>query len=243
MVHLTVDGGMARVLMTDVASGNALGEPMVHALTRTFDTIDHNRDIRVVVLAGEGETFSSGAPRALLQRLTRGEVRPSDIQLPRLLLDCAVPVIAALSGHATGGGFALGLAADVLLLASDARYGFTFMNLGFTPGMGTTRLCEHALSPAVAHELLYTGELRRGRDLAGRGVNYVLPRADVLPRAMDIAARIAAKPRVAVETLKRTLSLPRRQAFEAALTMESLMHQITFGARDAAAHIEDEYVE
>jgi len=176
-------------------------------------------------------------------RLTRGEVRPSDILLPRLLLGCAVPVVAAMSGHATGGGFALGLAADIVLLAEECRYGFTFMNLGFTPGMGTTRLCEHVLSPAVAHELLYTGELRRGREFSRSGINHVLPRAEVVPKALDIAARIASKPRLAIEALKRTLSLTRRQAFEASITSESFMHQITLGAAGTARRIQDDYVE
>ena len=241
MVRLTASHGIASVTLADPGSSNALGEPMVHALQDAFDRIDRDPDVRVVVLTGEGSTFSCGAPRALLLRLAAGEVRPTDILLPRLLLDCAVPVIAAMAGHATGGGFALGLAADIVLIGDDSRYGFTFMNLGFTPGMGTTRLCEHVLSAAVAHELLYTGELRRGRAFAGSGINHVLPRHAVEAAAMDIAARIADKPRHAVTALKRTLSLPRRRAFEVSITHESFMHEITLG--DAMRRIQDEYVE
>ncbi|MBY0496954.1 MAG: enoyl-CoA hydratase/isomerase family protein [Cyanobacteria bacterium] len=241
MVRLTTSDGTARLVLADPASANALGETMVHALTAAFDAIDRDPEVRVVVMSGEGETFSSGAPRELLLRLAAGELRPADIVLPRLLLDCSVPVVAAMAGHATGGGFALGLAADIVLIAEDSRYGFTFMNLGFTPGMGTTMLCEHVLSAAVAHELLYTGELRRGRRFAGSGINHVLPRRQVEIAAMDLAARIAEKPRQAVTALKRTLSLPRRRAFETSVTQESLMHQITLTA--ASRLIEDSYVE
>lgn len=243
MVRLTSSDGVTEVVLADPASSNALGEAMVHALGDAFQAIDRDPEVRAVVLTGEGEAFSSGAPRDLLIRLTRGDVRPTDILLPRLLLCCPVPVIAAMAGHATGGGFALGLAADIVIAGADSRYGFTFMDLGFTPGMGTTVLCEHVLSPAVAHEMLYTGELRRGRDLAHAGVNHVLPRHEVRPKALDIAARIAAKPRVAVEALKRTLSLPRRRAFELSITTESLMHQVTFAAPDLARAIQDGYVE
>ena len=57
----------------------------------------------------------------------------------------------------------------------------------------------------------------------------MLSRTEVVPRALDLAARIADKPRAALVPLKRTLSLPRRQAFEAARTQEILMHTITFG--------------
>ena len=241
MVRLTTSDGIARLALADPASSNALGEAMVHALEAAFDAIDRDRDVRVVMLTGDGDTFSSGAPRELLLRLAAGELRPADILLPKLLLDCAVPVVAAMAGHATGGGFALGLAADIVLIGEDSRYGFTFMNLGFTPGMGTTSLCEHVLSTAVAHELLYTGELRRGSRFAGSGINHVLPRHRVEAAALDVAARIAEKPREAVVALKRTLSLPRRRAFETSITHESFMHQITLGA--AARLIEDNYVE
>lgn len=241
MVKLTASDGVARLTLADPGSANALGEAMVHALEEAFDTIDRNPEVRVVVLAGEGDVFSCGAPRELLLRLAGGGLRPTDILLPRLLLDCAVPVVAAMAGAATGGGFALGLAADIVLIAEDSRYGFTFMNLGFTPGMGTTRLCEHVLSPAIAHELLYTGELRRGRQFAGSGINRVLPRQQVEPAALDVAARIAEKPRHCVTALKRALSLPRRRAFEDSLTNESFMHQLTFGS--AARRIQDNYVE
>lgn len=243
MVRVTGADGVTQVTLAAPDDGNALGEATVRALGDAFGAIAADASVRAVVLAAEGETFSTGAPRDLLLQLTRGEVHPGDILLPRLLLDCPVPVIAAMGGHATGGGFALGLAADIVLLGHESRYGFTFMNLGFTPGMGTTVLCEHALSPAVAHELLYTGELRRGADFARTGINYVLPRGQVLPKALDVAARIAAKPRLAIEALKRTLSLPRRQAFERSITNESFMHQITFGAPGAARRIQDDYVE
>lgn len=231
--------GVAALTLADPQTGNALGERMVQALSEALDAAGRDPRTKVVLLDAEGETFSSGAPRELLLKLARGQSRPADIQLPRALLGCPVPVIAALAGHAIGGGFALGLAADLVFLARESRYGLTFMNLGFTPGMGTTRLCEHVLSPALAHELLYSGELRRGATLECSGVNAVLPRAEVLPAAGDLAARIAEKPRPALETLKRTLSLPRRVAFEHTITLESLMHEITFGCAETARRLEE----
>jgi enoyl-CoA hydratase/carnithine racemase len=69
----------------------------------------------------------------------------------------------------------------------------------------------------------------------------VLPSGEVNAAAMDIAARIADKPRLSVSALKRTLSLPRRQAFESSLTQESLMHELTLGG--AVRRIQDDYVE
>ena len=241
MVRLTITDGVARVVLADPASANALGETMVDALRDAFARIDRDPGARVVVLSAEGDTFSSGAPRDLLLRLAAGELRPADIVLPKVLLDCPVPVIAAMAGHATGGGFALGLAADMVFIGGESRYGFTFMNLGFTPGMGTTRLCEHVLSTAVAHELLYSGELRRGASFASSGINHILPRERVEPAAIDLASRIAEKPRASLAILKRALSMPRRRAFEESITQESFMHQITLAG--AVDRIRDTYVE
>lgn len=228
-VTLRVEHGVAQVMMRDPAGQNMLGARFVEALVDALTRAAADPAARVVLLTGLPEIFCAGAPPALLDDLRAGRAAPADLSLPRVLLDLPLPIIAAMAGHAVGGGLCLGLCADMVLLGRESRYGANFMDLGFTPGMGATALLEHALSPAVAHELLYTGELRRGDAFVGAGgINHIAPRAEVEARAMDIALRIASKPRRCVELLKRSLSLPRRRRYEAALTLETLMHTITF---------------
>lgn len=229
-VSVRVEDGVAHVELCDPDRGNALSETLVTALQSALDRIARDGSVSVVVLGAEGDIFCEGAPRTLLARLCDADVSPSDIRLPASLLGVPVPVIAAVSGHAVGGGFALALAADIVVLADQCRYGFNFTDLGFTPGMGTTRLAEQVLGPALARELLLTGELRRGRDFAP--MLTVRPRAEVRDHAVDLARRVADKPRSAVRLLKRALAAPRRAAFEEALGVESLMHELTF--RDPA---------
>ena len=239
LLRVTAEDGVATIAMDDEAGKNALSHAMVDALGEAFAAVGRAPNVSAVVLAGLPEYFSSGASEELLVELVTSQRDAAEVLLPRLLLDCPLPCIAAMAGHAIGGGFALGMAADIVLLGRESRYCLNFLDLGFTPGMGTTRLLEHALSPALAHELLFSGEARLGRDFEGRsGVNRVLPRAEVLPRARDLAARIADKPRKAVTLLKRTLSIPRRQAFEVARTEETLMHTISFAEPEAARLLE-----
>jgi polyketide biosynthesis enoyl-CoA hydratase PksI len=229
-VAVTIDraDGVATVTMADPATANALTHEVVGALGAAFGELARDPRVRAIVLAGLPDVFSSGASRDVIDDLATGRRDSGELVLPRVLLDCPLPCLAAMAGYAIGGGFALGMAADVVVLGAESRYCLNFMDLGFTPGMGTTRLLEHALSPAIAHELLYTGEARRGRDLARTGVNHVAPAAEVLARTHDLAARIAEKPRELVVALKRTLSLPRRAAFEEARTHETLMHAMSF---------------
>ena len=227
------EDGVAIVTMVDVENQNAMSPRFVRALMAAFDEVEAWPELKGVVLAGYDEIFCSGASLEMLEQLTRGEIEPTEIVLPKRVLDIPVPVVSAMAGHAIGGGLALGLCADVVIAALQSRYGCSFMNMGFTPGMGMTKLLEHVTTPAVAHEMLLTGEPKKGRWLNDRGAfNAVLPREEVLSHALGVASRIAEKPRLALELLRRTLTLPRRQAFESTHTLESLMHRLSFAQPD-----------
>lgn len=234
VTHLEVDGdGVAVFAMRDAAGKNALSFAIVEEIEHRCAEIYRDERIKVVILAGLDEYFCTGANREVLEQVLAGKISPRDLLLPRFLLDIPVPLIAAMSGHAIGGGLALGICADITLVARESRYAANFMNYGFTPGMGTTRLLEYLLGPAAAHEMLLTGRAFPGAHFEGKtGFNYVLPRKDVLPKAMDLAARLAEKPRLSLTTLKVALSSRKRELFEAARNSEVLMHQLTFPLPD-----------
>lgn len=236
--------GIGVVAMEDREGRNAMSAPFVDALYTALHRAATWPDLRVVVLRGLPEVFCAGASLDMLRSLAKGEVAPSDILLPRAMFDIPVPVIAAMEGHAIGGGLALGLCADMVLIARESRYGASFMNMGFTPGMGVTRLLGHVMSPALANEILFTGATKKGSFFEGRsGFNAVLPRAEVLPRALEMAARIAEKPRKPLEMLKRAQTAPRRRDFEESRTLESLMHEVSFAQPDVLSRIEESYDE
>ena len=234
------EGGVGVVAMVDAEGKNAMSERFVHELLAALAAAAAWAPLKVVILQGLPDVFSSGASMEMLRALCQGGVAPTDILLAKAVLDVPVPVIAAMEGHGVGGGLALGLAADIVMIARESRYGATFMNMGFTPGMGMTRLLQHVVSPALAAELLFSGELKKGSWFEGRsGFNAIVPRAEVLPRARDLAARIADKPRKSLEILKRTLSIGRRQAFEETHTLESLMHMLSFSGPEVLRRIEE----
>lgn len=233
LLELTIADGVALIRMRDAIGLNALTSEMADALRAAAHDVAGEERARVCVFAGLPDVFCSGADRVTLERLARREIEPAELTLPRDILAIPVPTIAAMEGHAIGGGLAIGLCADLVLIARESRYGCTFMNMGFTPGMGTTRLLAHVLSPAVAHEMLYTGQAFLGRELEQRsGFTYVLPKAEVVGKAMELAARVAEKPRDALVALKQELADPRRRAYEAALEAESAMHRRSFAHPD-----------
>ena len=244
ILDLQVDAdGCAVLRMQDSAGKNAFSQSFVAALVAMLTAIGARADIKAVVLCGLPDIFSAGGDRSVLLGLAEGRIAPYDLLLTRTLLELPQPSLAAMAGPAVGGGLVFGLACDLVFLARESRYGCNFMDLGFTPGMGTTRLLQAAVGPYVAAEMMMSAQYFRGQQLAERGaqVNAIVPRAEVEARALDVAARLCEKPRAALLLLKRSLGLPRRLAFEEARTLESLMHELCFADPATQALIRQNY--
>lgn len=243
-VTLTVQpDGIAVLTLADERERNSFSDPFVRELLDGFGKAASDPRIKVCILRGLPEVFCAGAHLDLLLDLVEGHTSPSDLMLPRVVLDLPFPTIAAMEGHAVGGGLTLGLCCDMVVLARGSRYGCSFMNLGFTPGMGTTRLLQQAFGDYIANEMMLGGKMLKGAHFEGRSsINYVVRRDQVFPTALDLAQRIAEKPRFALVALKQFLSLPRRQAFEASRAGEALMHEVCFSKPETERRIRENYL-
>ena len=242
LVITRIDNGVATVRMDDPGSHNALSRSMVAELEGALTAVSRSSDARVVVIEGLPDYFCSGASREVLDAILDGGVDARDLLLPRTVLDVPKPVIAAMEGHAIGGGLALGLCADIVLVARESRYGANFMNYGFTPVMGITMLLEYAIGPMLGHELLLTGELVKGAEFQHRGgFSRVVEKREVLSRAHEIATRIAEKPPEATSVLKTVLSARKRAMFESARASEITMHKLTFREETVRHLIREEF--
>ena len=116
--------GVAVLRMQDEANKNALSEEMVHSLDAHLQEVARRDDVKVVILAGLPEYFSCGASLEVLKKLAEARIEPGDLILPRRILDIPVPTIAAMEGQAIGGGLAVGICCDIVLIARQSRYGW-----------------------------------------------------------------------------------------------------------------------
>ncbi|HLT39950.1 MAG TPA: polyketide synthase [Enhygromyxa sp.] len=241
-VSLDIVDGVAELWMHDQPGNNAFSSEFVDQLLERMAELARAREAKVCVLRGLPEVFCAGGDRQVLLDLAEGNLAPYDLELTRTLLELPIPTIAAMEGHAVGGGLVFGLACDMVVMARESRYGCNFMDLGFTPGMGTTRLLQFAVGDYLAAEMMFGCQYFKGSHFEGRAqINYVVARAQALGQARKIAARLTDKPRFAIEMLKRQLSLPRRLAFEQARTSESLMHQVCFADPSTRDRIRENY--
>jgi enoyl-CoA hydratase/carnithine racemase len=200
--------------------------------------------VRCVVITGTGSCVSAGADfKSTLQRDDQKPRMPHEKSFamyePFLsVLDIEVPVIAALNGHAVGGGFGLALCCDIRIGARVARYGANFTRLGLHPGMGISYLLPRLVGVSRAAEMLFTGRLIEGDEAERIGLlSSAVDAAEVVPRALALAGTIASAAPAAVRETKRSLySGLRRQVRDAAYA-EAFAQAESLGSADAAEGI------
>ncbi len=220
-------------------------EGFASALAVAVAELKRNEHLRVVIVEGGARYFSAGASMdSLVSSDAKAGAPTYAAELPGLILSIPVPTIAAMAGHAIGGGWIFGLWCDIALMAEESMYGANFMALGFTPGMGATMIVEEWVGALLARELLFTGRLVKGRELKYAGTplaHTIIPRADVRDRAFAIATEIAQAPRDALLLLKAALTEQRRERLERVLRAERSMHQTLFSQPTTSRQIAERY--
>lgn len=235
--------GIYQLQIDDRENGNRLSPELCAEFLTALASLRGEPSLKVLILTGGKEVFCAGASLEMLKQISTGSADVKDFLLPDKILSFPMPVIGALESHAVGGGLTLALCCDILVASESSRYGVNFTNMGFTPGMGTTSLLPVVAGHHFASEMILTGKLYKGRELRERGLfNYVVPGEEVMEVALDIARRIAEKPRYILEMLKNTLALPRLQALQEAMLREHLMHKVCFSRPDTAEYIEAAYL-
>lgn len=230
--------------MNDNENKNTFHEEFINEMILKLNSLQNNKNYKVVILKGLSDIFCAGAAKSELMKLFKGNLQVKDLVLSELLLNIPVPVIAAMEGGAIGGGLVVGLCADIIIMAEKSMYGGGFTELGFTPGMGFTRLLQGLVGEYLSNEMMYTGKLYKGRYLGEKtAVNYVLPKDQVMDKAVYLAEIIAEKPKGTLETLKYSISLKKRQLLMEARVHEDFMHKITFNQPEVKSIIESMYVD
>jgi polyketide biosynthesis enoyl-CoA hydratase PksI len=233
------ESGIGVVIMEDRASRNTFSREFVEDIRSVFAEIAGDNSLRTIVIHGYDSYFCCGGTKDELLTITEGKLQFTDSRFFDLLLECELPVIAAMQGHALGGGLAFGAFADMLVLAEEAIYSANFMRYGFTPGMGASYIIPHKFGELLGAEMLYTALGYHGGELRQRGISArVVAREKVIATAMGMARELADKPRVALVELKRHLASPLREALTKVVERELAMHRITFANPEVRGRIE-----
>lgn len=208
-VTLTIAGGIADVRMNRPEKRNALDGAMFQGLADIGEQLTTDTDVRVVVLSGEGSSFCAGLDFSSFQTMASGtpplpgdDTSPGAMKEGRIThlgqqvcwvwQEIPVPVIAAVHGHALGGGMQIALGADVRVVHPDTQMSLREVHWGLVPDMTGTFMLSSLVRADVAKELVFTARVFDGREALALGLATRLsetPHDDAISLAREIAAR------------------------------------------------------
>jgi 2-(1,2-epoxy-1,2-dihydrophenyl)acetyl-CoA isomerase len=215
-----------------------MAQDLVNALIRAAD----DTTVRAIVITGAGQAFSAGAD---LEMLREARIRHATRELEALVLAgkeiclaiATMPklVIAAVNGHAAGGGMSLACACDLRIASDQAEFGQSFAQVGLYPDFGATYFLPRLVGLSRASELFYTAEMLTAAEAQRIGiVCSVYPEDQFEEETRKLAKKVAAGPPLAYRDVKRTMIGEMRRELEDALDEEIRLQVHCFLSEDCA---------
>ena len=221
-------GHVAIITLNRPESLNALTMSMMDALTAACVKMNDDPDVRCVILTGAGRGFCSGLDlrkNAIGDPKRRNAYAMLDFNahLIARLRGFAKPTIAAVNGVAAGGGLGLALACDLRIAAEEARFTAVFANIGMPVQDAVGAFLPQVVGIPKALEMIYTARQVGGVEAKEIGLaNEVVPKAQLMERAMALAEQIAAGPPVALAMSKQVVYRSWAKSLEDQLALQNL---------------------
>jgi methylglutaconyl-CoA hydratase len=162
IVLYAVEGAVARVTLNRPEKRNALNDALIAGIKDGLKKASKDERVRVVVIAGAGKDFCSGADLSALQKIANASVAENSedarllLELFLLIRQLPIPVVAAVTGRALAGGCGLATACDLVLASASARFGYPEVKIGFVPAM-VMAILRRNVSEKRAFELITRG--------------------------------------------------------------------------------------
>jgi enoyl-CoA hydratase/carnithine racemase len=216
-VIVQINDGIADVRLNRPEKRNALDREMFRAIAAAGEQLKSARDVRAVVLSGEGKSFCAGLDLSMFREFGGagdddhpGTLQASGIthlgqQLAWVWQELPAPVIAAVHGHALGGGLQIALGADIRIVHPDTQLSVREVHWGLVPDMTGTFFLSELVRPDVAKDLTFTARILDGREAAALGLVTRLS-DDPRTEALALAAEIAGRSPDAVHSAKRLIN-------------------------------------
>lgn len=226
--------GVLRLRLNRPEVRNALNLEMRTFLAKRLTQADRDEQTRVVILAGSEEAFAAGADLKQIQGL--GPVGMHKLGYHRLwqaIADFQKPLVAAVRGFALGGGFELVLHADLVVAGRSATFGLPEIKVGIMPGAGGTQRLVRIVGKHRAMRLLTSGEFIKAPMAEEWGlISHLVEDSEVEERAVDLSAKMAKGPALALEYIKETVIVGADLPLAAGLALERKSLHLLFDSPD-----------
>ena len=225
ILKVNYNEGIAQITIFRPEVLNALNSDVFAVLNDALNDLSKQRDLKVIVITGEGKGFVAGADIAEMAEMTEHQAycfaKMGKTTFERLE-KFAVPVIAAVNGYALGGGLELALACDFRIAAKSAKFGQPEVTLGLIPGYAGTQRLSRLIGIGSALYLILTADMITAEDAFKMGlVQKVVEDAQLMEEVMKMAKKIAANGSPAVNKAKEIIRKGMEKDFKSACKLES----------------------
>jgi enoyl-CoA hydratase/carnithine racemase len=206
---------------------NSWNLKFIDELSAVVERLMTSKDIRCVVITSIQQHFSAGGDFSTFRDFTSsGEMDDFATRVQNLTMTVAalpMPTIAAVNGHALGGGFELALACDLRIASPEARFGLPETRWGILPGAGGTQRLSRLTSPSFAKQLMLTAQPVTASECYRTGaVDIISDDKDCLPKALEIAQHIASNSPTAIQATKKCIDAVQNTPLNQALRQETM---------------------
>ena len=227
LVITSTSDGICTVKINRPDKLNAMNIDVAKELIKTFEALNHDDNVKVIILTGEGEkAFSAGADIEYMSKISpdesveyakTGQLVTSTVELVKQ------PTIAAVNGFALGGGCELAMSCDIRIAADTARMGQPEVTIGIPPGWGGTQRLMRIVGIAKAKEMVFTGKMIKAEEAREIGlVNQVVELSTLMDETMKMAKTIAGNSSIAVRMSKVAMNKGRNADLDTGLGIELL---------------------
>jgi enoyl-CoA hydratase/carnithine racemase len=239
-ILVSVDAGVASVVLNRPEVRNAIDKAMIDDLHRALDDLSARDDVAAVIFSGAGgKAFAGGADIAQLRdRRSAEALQAINARLFQRVDEFPAPTIAAVVGYALGGGCELAMACDLRVAGRGAKFGQPEVGLGIIPAAGGTQRLPRLVGLGRAKELVYTGRIIDAAEAERIGlVNFVVDDDQVPAHAAALAAKIAKQGRAAVRLAKVALNASSRTGQDAGFLVEQVAQAVLYDSPDKHARM------
>jgi enoyl-CoA hydratase len=228
--------GIATLTLNRPDKLNALDERLIIETRGAVLSLSQDRTVHALIITGAGKAFAAGADIAVMGEMTPAMAKAfadAGHALGDALESAPFPAIAAVNGFALGGGCELAMACDFIYASDKAKFGQPEVNLGVIPGFGGTQRLARRVGIGRARELCYTGDIIGAEEALRIGlVNGVVSPEALLPKAREVAKKIASKGPLAIAQCKRVIQAGADLPIERASELEAQAFALLFGTSD-----------
>jgi len=236
-LKLSREGHIAIISFNRPEALNAINTQMAREMPALLQELELDREVFCAILTAEGDrAFCVGADLKERKNMSKDDIRKQRALFVKAFTAVALfpkPLVAAVTGHALGGGCEFAMCCDFIIASEKATFGLPEVGLAIIPAGGGTQLMPRIIGRAKAKELIFTGRRISAEEAYRLGlVNYVVQPEELMKKTMEIMREISKNGPIALQQAKRSINLGLELDLNTALALEAECYNVCLNTED-----------